>query len=186
MLNHSSSLVDCNAFDEDEGRPLSEYVCTCDRQTEPSRTVPAMASCVMLETRSYVALSGFIAGSSMSACRSLSASSSMQNRDRRRRLTVIHDETLDGEIDDGWVALLDKVVLCEAPKVQHDKWRKLDTLEALDLTPGLLKRDAVVLGEDLADGDLRDNVLLNRVLEHRRGGQVDCKEEEWRSGHLDL
>lgn len=132
----------------------------------------------------------------------------------RRRLTILHVYSSEGEVDDRRVLLLDKVVLGEPLGVQ-DQVRgqpsDLVTLEgvakflkeknedeASQLMIGtrergrLMRRDAdlgcrsVVLCENGREGDLGDDVLLDRVLEERRTRQVECEEEERRLDRLDV
>ena len=105
---------------------------------------------------------------------------------RRLELTVLHVDSSQRVVDDGRVFLLDKVVLSEAFDVKDQERREFCDLVAADDALGLLGRHAVVLGENLSDGHLRDDVLLDHTLKYGAGRKVDGEEEEGRLCRLDL
>lgn len=101
-------------------------------------------------------------------------------------LTISQIQSLDGEIDNRRVPLLDKVVLRKPPEMQNHIRRQLCDLVSANHAPRFLEGDAVVLCQDLGNGDLRNDVLLDHVLEDRRGREVNSEEEEGRSVDLDV
>jgi hypothetical protein len=70
--------------------------------------------------------------------------------------------------------------------MEDQVWRQPLELVPLERVAKLVRRLAIVLGEDRRERDLGDDVLLDRVLEERRLGKVECEEEERRPGRLGL
>lgn len=103
-----------------------------------------------------------------------------------RVLTVLHIHAPERVVDDCGVLLLNEVVLGEALDVEDEEWRELCDFEPAQDPLGLLGGHAVVLGEDVGNRDLGDDVLLDDSLKHWPRWQVDCEEQEWRLCRFDF
>ena len=73
--------------------------------------------------------------------------------------TVSHFQTLQWEVDNSGVLLLDKVVLHEPFVVEDQVWRQSLALEPFELPSKLLSGHSVVLCKHRVDANLWDDVL---------------------------
>mmetsp|Transcript_4482 Transcript_4482/g.9642 ORF Transcript_4482/g.9642 Transcript_4482/m.9642 type:complete len:250 (+) Transcript_4482:1074-1823(+) len=105
-------------------------------------------------------------------------------RVRRQGQDVPQLQVLDREVDDGRVLLHEEVVLGEALHVQAQVSGQSRDLEAAAPRPDVIAHThAVKLAHDVEDGDLRDDVLLQHVLEQGGGRQVQTQQQEGQPLH---
>lgn len=110
----------------------------------------------------------------------------MDSRGRQEGLTVGHIDTSKGKVDDRRVLGRDMNVLLKPLDMEDQERREPRNLVPSQQPRGLLRRHSVVLGEHGRDGDLGDDVLLDRILEERGRGQVDREEQEGRADRFDV
>lgn len=98
-----------------------------------------------------------------------------------------HIEVPSIKRNDCRVSLRDELVLRESLDVEYQVWREgVQQAVAFALGVVLLRRLAVVLGQDGGQGHLRDDVPFEFVLEEWRRGEVEREEEEAHNVHLYL
>lgn len=135
IWNHVSSVAD----------PGGLRVCTCAFHVVSPCAVPAVDSCVILATRSYIV---DIGGSSSLRSTTVNMDGfSARPRSKTLRLTILHLDAFQREVDDGRVLLLDKVVCREALDMQDNKGRQTSKFVSPQLSCCFLRCMAVVFGK---------------------------------------